>query len=413
MCGARPVSVRILLMLSEGRFSALSYRDFRLFLTGQWVSLSGTWMQMTAQGWLVYSLTGSPLYLGIVSAASTVPILLFSLVGGAVADRVQKRKLLIVTQALSIVPALTIGLLVASDRITVGLLVMLVFATGTINAFDIPARQSYLVSLTSRKSLLNAVALNSAAFNGSRIIGPVLAGFIISGFGIAACFFINAFSYLASVFTLSRVSAKGEPEEKEHHMYRDIAEGVRFLRKEPGLLRLVLMVSTFSLFGLPFISQLPVFAVEILDTGAYGLGLLMGASGFGAFSMALFIAYKGDIKQKTLIMNVASICFPAGLLAFSFSRDFNFSLVLMFLVGLAVVAFLANANSSLQLRTPDGLRGRVMSVYTLLFLGMTPIGHALLGVLANSFGSANALRVTSALCLGLSFILMPRRPRRN
>ena len=411
MCVARPVSVRISLMLSDGRFSALAYRDFRLFWTGQWVSLSGTWMHMTAQGWLVYRLTGSPLYLGLVSAASTLPILLFSLVGGAVADRVQKRRILIVTQTLSIVPAFIIGLLVASDRITVWLLVLLVFATGTINAFDIPARQSYLVSLTSRKSLLNAVALNSAAFNGSRIIGPVLAGFIISGFGIAACFFINGLSYLAAIFALSRVSAKGEPEEKEHHMVNDIAEGMRFLRKEPGLLRLVLMVSTFSLFGLPFISQLPVFAGEILDTGASGLGLLMGASGLGAFSMAMLIAFQGDIKQKVLVMNVASLCFPAGLLAFTFSRDFNFSLALMFLVGLAVVAFLANANSSLQLRTPDGLRGRVMSVYTLLFLGMTPIGHALLGVLADSLGSASAVRVTSALCLGLSFILMPRRNR--
>ena len=169
------------------------------------------------------------------------------------------------------------------------------------------------------------------------------------------------------------------------------------------------MVSTFSLFGLPFISQLPVFAGEILGTGAKGLGLLMGASGLGAFSMALLIAFKGDIKHKALVMNVASICFPAGLLAFAFSKDFNVSLVLMFLVGLAVVAFLANANSSLQLRTPDGLRGRVMSVYTLLFLGMTPIGHSLLGVLADSVGSASAVRITSALCLGLSFILISRK----
>lgn len=409
MCGACPVSVKITPMLSNGRFSALSYRDFRLFWTGQWVSLSGTWMHMTALGWLVYRLTGSPFYLGMVSAASTLPILLFSLVGGAVADRVEKRRLLIATQVLSMVPAFIIGLLVLTDNITVWRLVFLGFALGTINAFDIPARQSYLVSLTSRKSLLNAVALNSAAFNGSRMVGPVLAGFIISGFGIAACFFINSLSYLAAIVALSLVSAKGAPEKKEHHMARDIAEGMRFLKNEPGLLRIVLMVSTFSLFGLPFISQLPVFAGEILNTGAKGLGLLMGASGLGAFTMALLIAFKGDIEHKAVVMNVASICFPAGLLAFAFSKDFNIALVLMFLVGLAVVAFLSNANSSLQLRTPDGLRGRVMSVYTLLFLGMTPIGHSLLGVLADSVGSASAVRITSALCLGLSFILISRK----
>ncbi len=363
---------------------------------------------MTAQGWLVYKLTGSPFYLGLVSAASTLPILLFSLIGGAVADRMEKRRLLMATQVLSMIPAFIIGMLVLTENITIWRLVFLGFALGTINAFDIPARQSYLVSLTSRKSLLNAVALNSAAFNGSRIVGPVLAGFIISGFGIAACFFINSLSYLASIAALSRVSAKGEPEKKEHHMARDIAEGMRFLKREPGLLRIVLMVSTFSLFGLPFISQLPVFAGEILGSGAKGLGLLMGASGLGAFTMALLIAYKGDIKHKALVMNAASISFPAGLLAFAFSTNFNVSLVLMFLVGLAVVAFLANANSALQLRTPDGLRGRVMSVYTLLFLGMTPIGHSLLGVLANSVGSASAVRITSALCLGLSFILISR-----
>ncbi len=399
-------------MRSSGRFSALSYKDFRLFWTGQWVSLSGTWMHMTAQGWLVYSLTGSPLYLGVVSAASTLPILLFSLVGGAVADRVQKRRILIITQALSMIPAFAIGILVATDRITLWLLVVIVFSLGTINAFDIPARQSFLVSLTSRQSLHNAVSLNSAAFNGARMLGPVLAGFIISVFGIAACFFINGLSYLASIFALSKVSARGEPEQKEHHMYRDIAEGVKFIRSEPGLLRLILMVSTFSLFGLPFISQLPVFAVEILGSGAGGLGLLIGASGSGAFLMALLLAYKGDIKQKARVMNTASVLFPLGLLAFTFSTRFELSLLLMFLVGLAVVAFLTTANSVLQLRTPDGLRGRVMSVYTLLFLGITPIGHALLGVLSGAIGSATAVRVTSALCLGLSFVLMPRN-RRN
>lgn len=363
---------------------------------------------MTAQGWLVYQLTGSPLYLGIVSAASTLPILLFSLIGGAMADRVRKRNLILVTQILSIFPAFIIGFLVMGGNITIWHLLVLVFALGTINAFDIPARQSYLVSLTSHKSLMNAVALNSAAFNGSRMVGPLFAGLIISTLGIAACFFINGLSYLAAIFALSKIKAQGAPVKKDHNMLRDIKEGVSFLRGEPGLLRLVLMVSTFSFFGLPFISQLPVFAVEVLGSGAGGLGLLMGASGAGAFVMAMLIAAKGDLKNKTRVMNIASILFPFGLLAFTYSKSFILSTVLMFCLGLAVVAFLATANSTLQLKTPDGLRGRVMSVYTLLFLGMTPFGHSLLGVLANSMGSANAVRVTSVLCLGLSFVLMPK-----
>jgi len=398
-------------MSNPGSFSAMRYKDFRLFLTGQWVSLSGTWMHMTAQGWLVYKLTGSPLYLGMVSAASALPILLFSLLGGAVADRVQKRKIIIITQVMSIFPALIIGILVATDSITISLLVALVFMIGTINAFDIPARQSFLMSLTSRDSLMNAVALNSAAFNGSRIIGPVLAGFIISTLGIAACFFINAVSYLAAVAALTRVKARGEPERTDRSMLKDIAEGMSFLRANKRLMRIVLMVSTFSLFGLPFISQLPIFAAEILGTGASGLGILMGASGFGAFTMAMFLAFKGDIKRKGRFMNIASALFPLGLLAFTYSSDFALSAVLMFLVGLAVVAFLTTANSSVQLSAPDGLRGRVMSVYTLLFLGMNPIGHSLLGLLADSMGSAQAVRITSVICLGVSLLLMPRESK--
>ena len=395
-------------MNSSGSFSALYYRDFRLFWTGQWVSLSGTWMHMTAQGWLVYELTGSPLYLGMVSAASALPILLFTLVGGAVADRVQKRRIIIITQLLSIVPALLLGLLVVADRIAIWHLIVLAFAIGTINAFDIPARQSYLISLASKESLMNAVALNSAAFNGSRIVGPVLAGFIISAFGLAACFFINALSYLAAVAALWQIRARGEPKGKGSRILEDIAEGMGFLRSRPELMKIVLMVSTFSLFGLPFMSQLPIFAAEILDTGATGLGILMGSSGIGAFSMAMLLAFMGDVKLKTRLMNIAAISFPVGLLAFTFSEDFATSVALMFIVGLAVVGFLATANSLLQLSTPDGLRGRVMSVYTVLFLGMTPIGHSLLGVMANTMGSAQAVRVTSGLCLGVSLLLMPR-----
>ena len=393
-------------MNSSGSFSALYYRDFRLFWTGQWVSLSGTWMHMTAQGWLVYELTGSPLYLGMVSAASALPILLFTLVGGAVADRVQKRRIIIITQLLSIVPALLLGLLVVADRIAIWHLIVLAFAIGTINAFDIPARQSYLISLASKESLMNAVALNSAAFNGSRIVGPVLAGFIISAFGLAACFFINALSYLAAVAALWQIRARGEPKGRGSRILEDIAEGMGFLRSRPELMKIVLMVSTFSLFGLPFMSQLPIFAAEILDTGATGLGILMGSSGIGAFSMAMLLAFMGDVKLKTRLMNIAAISFPVGLLAFTFSEDFTASVALMFIVGLAVVGFLATANSLLQLSTPDGLRGRVMSVYTVLFLGMTPIGHSLLGVLANTMGSAQAVRVTSGLCLGVSLVLM-------
>ncbi|GAB4389188.1 MAG: MFS transporter [Thermodesulfovibrionales bacterium] len=389
-------------------FSALYIRDFRLFWAGQVISFSGTWMHVTAQGWLVYSLTKSPFYLGVVAAASSLPIMLFSLLGGAVADRFRKRNLLLLTQGLSIIPALLIGVLTSMGTVTVWQVIGLGFFLGTVNAFDVPARQSFLVEMVAEGNLLNAVALNSAAFNGARIIGPVIAGLTIANIGLAACFYLNALSFLAVIGALSRVKARGERRTGGGGLRKEIREGMSFIMREPEVRRPMMLVGIFSLFGLPFVSQLPVFAEEILEAGAEGLGFLMGASGVGALSAALILAVRKDIRDKRRLMSLSSLAFAAALLLFSLSRDYMLSMAALVVVGFAVVSFLAIANSSIQLRTPGAMRGRVMSVYTLVFLGLTPIGHSVVGTVADFTGSAHAVLMAAAVCLGASLAIVMR-----
>ncbi len=389
-------------------FSAFYFRDFRLFWIGQLISFSGTWMHSTAQGWLVYSLTKSPFYLGLVAAASSLPILFFTLIGGAVADRFRKRNLLLVTQALSIIPAVMIGLLTSLGVITVWHVMALVVFLGTVNAFDVPARQSFLAEMVEKANLLNAIALNSAAFNGARIIGPVIAGMTIAHIGLPACFYLNALSFLAVIIALSMIKAKGEAKQSRESILKDISEGVRFIRKESGVRRPILLVATFSLFGIPFVTLLPIFAEEILDVGVKGLGFLAGSAGAGAFISAIILAFRGDIKEKHRLMSVSATVFPVSLFVFSVSKNYYLSMTALLIVGLAVVNFLATANSSIQLKTPDNLRGRVMSVYTLVFLGMTPIGNSMMGTVADIIGTANAVSLAAVVCFSASAIILTR-----
>lgn len=389
-------------------FSALQYRDFRLFWAAQWVSFSGTWMQVTAQGWLVYELTRSPLYLGMVSAAASLPILIFSLLGGAIADRFPKRNLLIVTQALSVIPPLAIGLLTSFGHVNIWHVMGLGFLLGVINAFDIPARQAFLIDMVERSNLLNAIALNSAAFNGARMLGPMIAGFVIAWAGTAACFYINALSFVAVVIALSMVKARGVGAASTKNMMHEIREGMSFIVHEPQVMLPMLLVATFSLFGIPFVSQLPVFADKVLGAGATGLGMLMGASGVGALGAALYIAIRGDVNDKPRMVRIASVLFPAALIAFSISRHYYVSLALMVVSGYAVVMLLANANSIIQLASPDHLRGRVISAYTLTFLGMTPFGHAIMGLMAEAITAVGAVLVAACICLAVSLIINAR-----
>jgi MFS family permease len=386
------------------RFSALSHRDFRLFLIGQTISLSGTWMQSVAQGWLVYSLTKSPFYLGMVAAASALPIMLFTLVGGVVADRVPKRNLLLFTQAMSILPATALGILTSMGTVTVWQIAVMAFILGSINAIDIPARQSFLIEMVGRGDVANAVALNSAVFNGSRIIGPVIAGLSITHLGMPACFFINALSFLAVIVALAKIRTTGRSEIKSEGIIRDVMKGIYFLKGREEMLHVIGLIAVFSLVGIPYISLIPVFAGEIFNTGPRGLGFLVGASGIGALTAALGLAAAGNIHNKARFMSAAALCFSIALISFAVSKVFLISLFVIAAGGWGMVSYLATANSYIQVSVPDELRGRVMSVYSFVFLGLIPIGNTVMGISADLIGTTRAVLAGGIICLISSLI---------
>jgi MFS family permease len=386
-------------MSNSKRFSALSYRDFRLFWFGQIISITGTWMQSVAQGWLVYSLTKSPFYLGMVAAAASLPILLFTLPAGVLADRLPKRNLLLYTQGFSIVPALILGILTSLKVIAVWQVALLAAMLGSINAVDIPTRQSFLAEMVGRGQVANAIALNSAAFNGARIIGPMIAGAVIASMGIPACFFLNALSFGAVILALSRMQTKGEMKVKSEGMIKDFRKGIGFVKGNREIVAVITLIGVFSLAGLPYISLLPVFAGGIFHKGATGYGFLMGASGIGALTAAVGIAARRSIQNPLKMMSVAVLCFSTALLAFSVSRVFWVSLVIIMFGGWGMVSYLALANSFIQMSVPDELRGRVMSVYSFVFLGTVPIGNAIMGSVADRIGTTNAVTVGGTICI--------------
>jgi MFS family permease len=386
-------------MSKSRRFSALSYRDFRLFWFGQIISISGTWMQSVAQGWLVYSLTKSPFYLGMVAAAASLPILLFTLPAGVLADRLPKRNLLLYTQGFSILPALMLGILTSLKVIAVWQVALLAAMLGSINAVDIPTRQSFLAEMVGRGQVANAIALNSAAFNGARIIGPMIAGLVIAYMGIPACFFLNAVSFGAVILALSKIQARGEMRVKSEGVIKDFRKGIGFVKGNREIVAVISLIGVFSLAGLPYISLLPVFAGEVFHRGATGYGFLMGASGIGALTAAVGIAARRSIENPLKMMSLAVLCFSAALLAFSISRVFWVSLVIIMFGGWGMVSYLALANSFIQMSVPDELRGRVMSVYSFVFLGTVPIGNAIMGSVADRIGTTNAVTVGGIICM--------------
>ncbi len=391
-------------MSDSGRFPALRSREYRLFFFGQMVSLSGTWMQSVAQGWLVYSLTKSPFYLGLVAAFGSFPILLFSLFGGIVADRIRKRNLLLLTQSLSIVPALSLGILTDMNLIRFWHVAFFATFLGTVNAFDIPARQSFIIELVGEKNLMNAIALNSTVFHGARLIGPVIAGVAIAYLGLPTCFYLNALSFTAIIFALSKMKVKSNVREQSKGFITDLSEGIKFIINKSDIFRIILLIAVFSLVGLPYVALLPAFAVEVLNAGPKGFGFLVGATGGGAFLAGLFLSYRGDIENKLQLMAVSGICFSLFLLVFSVSKSFYLSIVALLFIGWGSVSFFATANSFVQLSVTDDLRGRVVSVYAFVFLGFAPIGNYLIGILADSLGVAEAVFLSSIICIIASVI---------
>ncbi|MCX8069948.1 MAG: MFS transporter [Thermodesulfovibrionales bacterium] len=393
-------------------FPALYVRDFRLFWFSQIISLSGTWMHSTAQGWLVYSLTKSPMYLGLIAFLSYLPIFLFTFLGGVVADRFNRRNILLVTQILSIIPAFLIALLTDLNIIEIWHVGILAFVFGLINSVDIPVRQSFFTELVGKDVITNAIALNSTIFNAARITGPLLAGFTIQYFGITACFYMNALSFLPVVVSLFLINQKTNKHLNQNKGIRSFSEGWRFVFGNKAIFYALIMIALFSLFAIPYINLMPVIAEGIFKKGIKGLSILMASVGFGSFLGALILAFKRDLERKDLFIPLSAIVFSVALFIIAISNVFTLTLFAMILSGWGLVTFLALCNGFIQESVSNELRGRVVSFYVFVFLGISPIGNLIVGFTADRIGTQEALLLFSTVVL-LSALIFTFIFRRN
>ncbi|MBI5625000.1 MAG: MFS transporter [Elusimicrobia bacterium] len=379
---------------------ALKNRDFRIFLAGQFVSLAGTWMQTVAQSWLVYRLTGSSLLLGSAAFASQIPVLLFSPLGGLAADRLSRRKVVLATQVLSMLLAGALAWLTLSGKVRVAHIFALAACLGVVNAFDIPARQAFIVDMVGRKDLINAIALNSSMFNSARIIGPALAGLLVGAVGEGWCFFGNALSYTAVIAGLLLMTTR----EHVHHdgnatPLEGIKEGLRFIRDTTPVRALLMLLGLASFLGMPYAVLMPIFADRVLHAGPRGLGLLMASTGTGALLGALFLATRSDTKGLGKAVAAASGAFGLTLVLFSLSRSLWLSAAILVPTGFFMMLHMGATNTLIQSMTPDGLRGRVMAFYSMVFLGMAPLGSLLAGAAADSIGAPLTVALCGAACM--------------
>lgn len=379
---------------------ALRHRNFRLFFCGQLLSLPGTWIQMVAQSWLIYRLTDSAVLLGLAGFANQFPVFLMAPLGGAVADRLDRRRLLVATQAASSVLALGLAALTLSGQVAVWHVFALAALLGVVNGFDLPARQAFTVELVGREDLPNAIALNSSAFNAARLVGPAVAGVLVAVAGEGWCFLINGLSYATVLAAL--LAMRLTPLERPLHtgsLLAHIADGVRFVRGHVAISSLLLLLGMVSLAGMPYAVLMPVFADRILGGGAAGLGILMSCAGGGALVGALVLAARPSPQGLGAWVPRAAFGFGLGLLAFSLSRSFWLSGLLLVPTGLAMMVQMAASNTLLQLLVPDALRGRVMSLYSMMFMGMAPLGALLAGALADQLGAPATVGAGGLLCM--------------
>jgi len=365
------------------RLGALSHRNFRLFLFGQGISLIGTWMQAVALGWLVLEITNSPFAVGLTQAFRSLGVLLFTLYAGVIVDRVDKRRLIVWTQALQMLEALALAALVWTGRVTTSQVLVLALLFGIVNAFDIPARQAFIAELVGKEDLMNAIALNSSMFNAARIVGPAVAGVLIGVAGVGMCFFLNGVSYVA---VIAGLLAMRLPPFVTRPMPPSAWEGVRqavaFIRGDTRVWVLVVLVAVFSVFGFPFIVLMPVVARDVLHTDARGYGLLMAAVGIGAMLGALGLALRGARVRKGTVLLQGGAAFGVLLVLFAAVRSVGVALALLALAGCAMIVTTALANTMLQTLVPDELRGRVMAFYAFVFVGMAPPGAFQAGLVA-------------------------------
>jgi len=383
-------------------FRALQHRNYRLYWTGQLVSLIGTWMQSVAQGWLMHRLTSSAFMLGLLGFCQFLPVLLFSLWAGVIVDSIDKRKLLLITQSALLVQAALLATAVSLGIVQPWMVLALAFVFGTINAVDLPARQSFVVDLAGKEDLQNAIALNSGAFNTARIIGPAIAGILLATIGEAGCFWLNAISYIAVIWSIWRMDlpARVGKHFQWERALENMAEGVRYARSTRPLRNLLLLLGITAGLGFQYMILLPVYVRDIQKADAKVYGLLVSAFGLGSLVSAAWMTRKQDRWHLRRNIFIGLLVAAIGMGGFAWSRTLSLSLAMGFLAGFGLILYIATTNTLIQTTTEDRYRGRVMSLYTLMFVGTAPIGALISGSIAQRFGAPVATTVSAAVLLG-------------
>jgi MFS family permease len=393
-------------------FRSLQYRNYRLFFSGQSISLIGTWMQRIAMPWLVYHMTGSALLLGVVGFAGQIPTFLLSPVAGVLTDRWSRYRVLIVTQVISLVQAFILALLCLLGTIQIWQIVVLSIILGCVNAFDVPARHSFVIDMVEKKEDLgNAIALNSMMFNGARLIGPSIAGIMLASTDEGVCFLINAISYVFVIASLIMMKIKdGHVGKQRKEIFKELKEGLNYTFGFPPIKHLIYLLGIVSLMGMSYTVLMPVYAKEILHGGSHTYGFLMGAAGFGALLGALFLASRETVLKLGRLIPAATILFGSGLIILSFTRIFPVALVLMIFIGLGMMMQTAASNTILQTITDDDKRGRVMSFYTMAIMGTAPFGSLMAGWFAKIIGTPYTILFGGIVCIIGALVFLRKLP---
>jgi MFS family permease len=390
-------------------FTSLRNANFRLYWTGSFVSNFGTWMQAVAQGWLVYQLTGSTFMLGAVGFAQSIPFLFLAVFGGVLADRFERRRLMVWTQSALMLLAFLLAYLTLAGLVTVWQVLAIAFANGVVNAFNVPVRQSIISDLVERKDLANAIAMNSSQVQLSRFLGPALAGGMLALTSPGWCFLLNAVSFLAVIWTLLVMAVPPLPPRQSQSPLRSVLEGLRYVRSKPTIAALLFMAAVPSLFALPYNQMLPAFAESVLDAGPSGLGLLQSAAGLGALVGALTVASLAGRRNGALML-AAVVILGCGLMAFSASRLLWLSLPMLFVTGFASMSYNTLNQSFLQRLVDDDMRGRVLSLLTMTMFGLQPFGSMEVGTVATFVGPQIALGFGGVVCVVVAVLALWRWP---
>jgi MFS family permease len=391
---------------------ALRHKNYRLFFTGQSLSLIGTWMQSVALGWLVYRLTDSAFLLGLVGFSSQIPTFILASFAGVFADRYSKHKIIIITQTLAMIQGFILAFLTLSSSIQIWHILLLSLFSGLINAFDMPTRQSFVIEMVDdRNDLPNAIALNSSVFNAARLIGPTIAGFLISAIGEGFCFLINALSFLTVIVALLMMKIpRKENNHQNEKVLEGVKEGIKYAYNFKPIRALLLLIGLVSLVGMPYTVLMPVFAKDILKGDSHTLGFLFGAVGSGALIGAIYLASRKTVLGLGRWIAIATTIFSFGLLLFSFSRNIYLSVGVMLFTGFGMMMQMASTNTLLQTLVDDDKRGRVMSLYVMAFMGTAPFGSFMAGTLASTIGASFTILSSGIICLAGAILFYKNLP---